>query len=252
MMEIEQHIQVLHAQLLEMSKLSQRAVDYSIKAYELGCPEFCRHVRYTDHELRDIHFCLADRCRKLLMAGLPADSDSRFVWSAFRICSTLQATYIAAAEIAQNTMLFLESGQVQESMALKEMGQTVNRLVRLCSVALLKEEVQHAKIVLRNEGVRRWFELIAYHVRSDIGQGIGAQATFELAIAKSLGEIAKQAHEMADAITVWLERKVCIDVTRQRVAYVLRESLPMREDEEETKSYFPSPDTSAQVKASDY
>src|SRR5260370_34582 len=165
------------------------------------------------------------------MAGLPANSDSRFVWSALRICSTLQARYIAAAEIAQNTILFLESGQVQESMALKEMGQTVNRLVRLCSVALLKEEVQHAKTVLQNEGVGRWFELIAYHVRSDIGQGIGAQATFELAIAKILGEIAKQAHEMADAITVWLERKVCIDVTRQRVAHVLRESLPMREDE---------------------
>jgi phosphate uptake regulator len=111
MMEIEQHIQVLRAQLLEMSKLSQRAVDYSIKAYELGCPEFCQHVRYTEHELRDIHFCLADRCRKLLMAGLPADSDSHFVWSALRICSTLQATYIAAAEIAQNTMLFLRAAR---------------------------------------------------------------------------------------------------------------------------------------------
>jgi hypothetical protein len=97
-----------------------------------------------------------------------------------------------------------------------------------------------------------WFELIAYHVRSNIGQGIGAQATFELAIAKSLGEIAKQAHEMADAIAVWLERKVCIDVTRERAAYVLRESLPMRGDEEGTKSCFQSPDTSAQVKANDY
>jgi hypothetical protein len=50
-----------------------------------------------------------------------------------------------------------------------------------------------------SSGPGSWFELIAYHVRSDIGQGIGAQATFELAIAKSLGEIAKQAHEMADA-----------------------------------------------------
>jgi hypothetical protein len=154
-----------------MSKLSQRAVDYSIKAYELRCPEFCRHVRYTEHELRDIHFCLADRCRKILVAGLPADSDSRFVWSAFRIGSTLQATCTAATEIAQNTMLFLESGQVQESLALKEMGQTVNRLVRLCCVALFKEEVQHAKSVLQNQGVGRWFELIAYHVRSDISQG---------------------------------------------------------------------------------
>jgi phosphate uptake regulator len=239
-MEIEQYIQGLRAQLLEMSKLSQRAVDYSIKAYGLGCPEFCRHVRYTEHEFRDIHFCLANRCRKLLMAGLPADSDSRFVWSALRICNALQATYTATTDIAQNTMLFFESGQVQ-SLALKEMGQIVNHLVRLCNVALFKEEVQHATTVLHNQGVGRWLELIAYHVRNDISQGIGPQAAFEFAIAKSLAEIAKQAREMADAITVWLEGKVRLDVIRERGAYVPCESLPMREDEEGAKSCFSSP-----------
>jgi hypothetical protein len=243
MMDVQQHIQVLRAQLLEMSKLSQRAVDYSIKAYELGCPEFCRHVRYTELELSDIHFCLVDRCRKLLVVGLPADLDSRLVWSALRICSALRATYTAATEIAQNTALSLESGQAQKSLALQEMGQTINRLVRLCSVALFKEDAQHAKAVLQNRGVGRWLESITCHVRSDLGQRTGAQATFELAITKSLIEIAKQAHEMADAITVWLEKTVCIDITRKRVAYAIHESIPMREDEEEPESHLSTPDT---------
>jgi hypothetical protein len=65
--------------------------------------------------------------------------------------------------------------------------------------------------------------------------------------------------QLPSKLTKWLtqspagfEGKVCIDVTRERAAYVLRESLPMREVEGGTKSYSPSPDTSAQVKASDY
>jgi phosphate uptake regulator len=219
MLEIEQHIQVLHTQLLEMSKLSQRAVDYSIKAFELGCLEFCRQVRYTEPELGDIRFCLASRCRKLLAAGLPPGLDSRFVWSALRICSALQAIYTAANEIARKTALFLESGHAQKSSELKVMGHAVNRLVRLCSVALFKEEVQHTRLVLQNLEARRWFESITSHVPSNISQGIDAHTAFELAIKKNLGEIAEQAHEMADAITVWLEGKVGIDGTRDCITH---------------------------------
>jgi phosphate uptake regulator len=231
-MEIQQYIPVLRSQLLEMSRLSQRAVDYSIKAYELGSPEFCRHVCNTEYKFGELHRCLADRCRKYLKVGLPIDPDARFVGFVLRICSTLHAIHSAATEVARNTMLFLESGHVQESLALEQMGNFVNRLVRLCTVALNKGEAKNAKTVLRNHEVGRWFELIVYQTDSDIRQWIGAQATFELAIAKSLGEIANQAHKMAGAITVWLEEKGRIDATCERAAYVHPESLPMREDEE--------------------
>jgi phosphate uptake regulator len=86
--------------------MSQRAIDYSIKAYELRRPEFCRHVLSPEHEFAELHRGLEDRCRNLLVAGLPVDSDSRFLWSALRICSALCITHAAAAEIAQ-TVMFL-------------------------------------------------------------------------------------------------------------------------------------------------
>jgi hypothetical protein len=228
-MDTKQHIQVLRSQLLKMARLSQRAVDYSIKGYELGRPEFCQDVRNTEQEFGQLHRGLEDRCRGLLVEELPLDSDFRFVWCALRICSALRTTHAAAIEIAEMTMRFLEEGGVPESLAVMTIGQVVNGLVRLCTIALFKEEAQHARIVLENQGVWRWIEWTACHGRNDIDQEIGANATFELAIAKSLSQIAKGADEIADAITVWLAKK---DPNRiNRNVYAFRELHMMREKE---------------------
>jgi hypothetical protein len=52
---IQQHIHVLRSELLAMARLTQRAVDYSIRAYQLGRPEFCRHASNTDDEVQITH-----------------------------------------------------------------------------------------------------------------------------------------------------------------------------------------------------
>jgi hypothetical protein len=227
-MDIQQHTKVIRSQLLEMLRLSQRVVDYSIKSYELGSAELCGHVLNNEHKFCELRRAVEVRCRKLLVEGLPIDSDPGFVWSALRICSALHATYIAAAEIARNTLLSLESGQLLEPLTLKDMGQFVNRLVRLCTVALFKEEVQHAETVLQNQGIGRLFELIVYRPHSDIPRWMDTRSTFELAIMKSLGQISKQTHTMAGAITVWMESKSCLDVTgeeRDRIVLPMARSF---------------------------
>ena len=217
-MDIEHDIEVLRSDLLQMSRLSQRAVDYSIKAYQLGRPEFCQHVCNTEQDLRRLQRSIAERGHTLLADGLPVDSHSCLASFALRICSALDITYTAATGIAQNTMLHLEDGRVAGSPALEEMGHLVNSLVRLCTVALFKEEVQHAKTVLQNDGTGQWFDLAAYQAHSDPTQRTSAQARFELAISKSLGQIAEQAHEIADAIAFLLVGKDCIGATHQRAA----------------------------------
>jgi hypothetical protein len=68
-MDSQQNNRALRSHLLKMSRLSQRVVDYSIKAYEMGRPEFGRHVRNTEHELRKLQVCIAYICRAMLGAG---------------------------------------------------------------------------------------------------------------------------------------------------------------------------------------
>jgi phosphate uptake regulator len=228
---IQQQIHVLRSELLVMARLTQRAVDYSIKAYQLGRPEFCRHASNTDDEVHKLQRCIADRGHVLLSAGLPVDSDSRFVSSALRICSALHITYAAATGVAQNTMLSLKGEGIAVSPVIEEMGQLVNCLVRLCIVALFNKQIQSAKTVLQNDGTGQWFDLAVYQLCGGPIQRTNAQASIELAIHKSLDQIAEQAHEIADAITFWLDGNDCIGVTCERAACALRQSLPIRKEE---------------------
>ena len=228
---IQQHIHVLRSELLAMARLTQRAVDYSIKAYQLGRPEFCQHASNTDDEVHKLQRCIADRGHVLLSSGLPVDSNSRFVSSSLRICSALHIMFAAATGIAQDTMLSLKGEWIAVSPAIEEMGQLVNCLVRLCIVALFNKQIQPAKTVLQSDVTGQRFDLAAYQLCRSPIQRSNAQARFELAIHKNLHKIAEQTHEIADAITFWLDGNHYIGVTCESAAYALRQSLPVRKEE---------------------
>ena len=211
-MNVRQHIQAIRVQLFQMSKLSQCAVDNSIKACELRSKEACHHVHSSGYELGLLHRSVAERCRKLLAAGLSVESDLCFTLSSLRLCTAFHRTYSATVAIVQNTLFSLEDDRISsasQSPVLREMAQIVNCLVGLCTVALSEEEIQHAKRVLKNDDFRRCFLSVLCQAHDDVGQQNEAQNTFELAIAKSLARIAEQAHEMADAIASWLEETDC-------------------------------------------
>src|ERR1700739_879618 len=59
--------------LLRMTRLAQRAVDYSIKAYELGSYEICHIVRNTEDELCKLQLNIGDRGRWLRAEGRPVE-----------------------------------------------------------------------------------------------------------------------------------------------------------------------------------
>jgi phosphate uptake regulator len=231
-MNIQEQHESLRSQLLRMSRLSQRAVDYSIKAYELGRPEFCREVHSTEQELQKLRYGIADRGRTFLSADMPINAESRFACCALRICNALYSTYTAAAAIAVATTRGLEGKRKIEASIIGEMGQFVNSMVRLCAVALFNEELQHARNVLQSDRGRRWFNLSLRHVQTDLVQRSGAQAQFELAIVQNLGQIAEQSYDVAHAITVWLEGKDCPSTTRERSRFFMRGSLAMPKSEQ--------------------
>jgi phosphate uptake regulator len=213
--DTQKRIQDLRLHLLDMSKLSQRAVDYAIKGYKLGSPEFCRYVRRGDQELRELHRRITDMCQKLpmkelaLMEGPDLAPEARFPVSALRISSALQATCTAAAEIAHHTMLLLEDVRPPGAAALEKVCYLVNRLMCLCIVALFKKNGQHAETVLQNHDLARLFEQASHDLRNDTSGQTAIPAALELAIANSLKQIARQTREIAEAIVFWLEGPKC-------------------------------------------
>ena len=65
--DIHPYMRTLRLQLLDLSRISQRAVNYSIKAYTLDSPEFCANVRDSTHVVNILHREVTEIARDLLM-----------------------------------------------------------------------------------------------------------------------------------------------------------------------------------------
>jgi hypothetical protein len=238
-MNSQQHIHTLRVQLLAMSRLSQRALDYAVKGYGLRNLDFARHVAAANSELEEHHRRIKDLSREL-MNGSSKPSDSRFALAAASINTALHVTYTAAAEIAQDTLRLLESSGIHGCAALESMGQLVNGSMRLCIVALFDKNAAHAKTVLRLQEAVRLRELTSIALHPHIDRWAGAQGDFERSVIRSLGEVAKQAHEMADAILFWLEGKSCVAVPANGQHLSLDVPQTLQQNDAATLSYMQS------------
>jgi phosphate uptake regulator len=201
--DIHQYIQTLRLRLLDMSRVSQRAVDYSIKAYKLDSPEFRANVRDSTDEVSILHREITEIARDLLLMELPLESDVRFALSAVLICDALHSVHAQAVKIAANSARLLENGRVPGWEGLTRMGDVVNCQMRLCIIALFDDEVAHAETVLSNRGVERLFESVFYDWYGHLDQRQRTQASHELAITKSLSQMAKETYEIAEAVVFW-------------------------------------------------
>jgi hypothetical protein len=217
-MQNREYSLVSRSHLLRMARLVQRAVDYSIKAYELRCYELCHIVRNSEDELRKLQLNIGDRGRLLRAEGRSDDAESTATSCALRVYSGLQVTYFAALEIAQNTLLLLESERKTQSPAKMVTTSFVNGLVRLYTVALFNEETQHAGMILQVNEDQRRFDLQLNLREEELIYRNDASASVELAITHCLAQIAEQAHEIADTITHWLNGKDCAGATSERAA----------------------------------
>jgi len=204
-MNTQEYSEILRLHLLDMARVTQRGVDYALKAYTLGNSAFCANVRDDSHEIKILHREITEIAQDLLLAELSWKSSLRFIFSSERICNSLQAVHSHAVEIAANSMRLLENGRKNGYADLATMGDIVNSLLRLCVVALFEEKIEHAETVLRTREIERLFETTFYDWYRDLDHGTRTQARYELAITKHLGQIAHQAHEIAVAIVFWLK-----------------------------------------------
>jgi phosphate uptake regulator len=188
-----------------MARVTQRGVDYAIKAYTLGNSAFCAKVRDDRHEIKILHREITEIAQELLMEELSWKSNLRFIFSSERICNALQAVHSHAVEIAANSMRLMKDGRKNSFADLTTMGKIVNSLMCLCVVGLFEEEIEHAEAVLRTGEIERLFETTFYEWYRDLDPGTRTQLCYELEITKNLGHIAHQAHEIAVAIVFCLK-----------------------------------------------
>jgi hypothetical protein len=204
-MKNQRHSYLLRTHLLRMAMLSQRAVDFAIKAHLLGAFEVYRHLCKYDKEWRCLQRCIGERGRKLHVSGMPFDADSTGADAALKIYSALYMTYTAACEIAHIGSRMVERESQTPSGRLREIASFINRRVRLCTVALFQKDLHYARTILHDHPGWRWCELALCHTHSLLMQQSDEQGRYTLAIASALGLIAEQSYAIAQATPLWLE-----------------------------------------------
>jgi phosphate uptake regulator len=204
-MDLHQHIYVLRLHVLDMTRLSQKSVDYSVKACALASPQMCTAVRDRSFEIDALHCEIAETAQELLGLHIPGDADLRFVLSSERIAHAMQALHLQAIEIAEQCLQLLEVGGKLGCTEIAAMGDIVNSLVRLNVVALFEEEKQHAEAVLGAGRMERLFETIFCDWLRTLDPAASARTECERAITRRLSSMAREAYEIADALAFWLE-----------------------------------------------
>ena len=200
---------LLRSHVVKMALISQRAVDYSIKAYALKSSELCEHVNGVKREVGKLALCIRDRGRSLLAAKEPIDSHSLLACCSLRIYSAFRVMTTAAIEIAQNTQVIATGSRKTEFPQTLKAGDFVNGLVRLCSVALFEQEMSLAKTILQVEGGRRRFDLAMHRARLDLLRHSDTNGRCEMAIVDCIGHIAEQSYDVAEELVLCLEGGGC-------------------------------------------
>jgi hypothetical protein len=214
-MQIQGQSFFLRSHLLKMVMLSQKAVDYSIKAYQLGASEINALFWKNDFQWRVLQRSIGDRGRKLAASGTPIDYDSHIAGCALRIYGALHVTYMAACAIAHISARGAAHDRTNPVQDLEESARFVNSLVALWTLALFKSEAQYTRSILLDHRAWRWFELKLCRTRHSLMQNVGAEARGQLALARALGQIAEQAREIAQACSVCCEKDNCLGSARE-------------------------------------
>jgi hypothetical protein len=146
--------EILRTELIEMVRISQRTVDYTTKAHELGRPEYAQRACFG----RDRLVCLNNRicCVTLAMrkSFRSVDSEVDFGESIRTISVHLLDACQHAYKISFLSVGFAACKVYEPPCYLVTMGANINAAMRLCAVAIINHEVTHAEVARR--GIDYW------------------------------------------------------------------------------------------------
>lgn len=213
--QTHQYVQTLRLYLVDMCRLSQRCVDYAIKAFQLRRPEMYVSARDNPNEVETLHHDAMELARDLLRMELSCESDLRFVVASMRICHALYRLSKSARQIVENGARLIHADAQLNCGELSKMGDLASRILRLSIDALLEEELELAVSALRIDEIDRLFPMAFYAWYTGSDLPIGPKTSFALSIMQGLMQIARQAHEIADAVVFWLSDTADVSCPRQ-------------------------------------
>jgi hypothetical protein len=146
--------EILRTELIEMVRLSQRTVDYATKAHESGRPEYAQHACFGRERLISLNKKICCETLAMRKSFRPVGAEVDFGESIRTISVDLFDVCQHAYNISFLSVGFNACKVYEPPSYLVTMGANINSAMRLCSVALINNEVIHAEVARR--GIDYW------------------------------------------------------------------------------------------------
>jgi hypothetical protein len=200
----EHSIQQLRFELIEMLRISQRAVDYAAKACESGRSDYAQHASFGSDRLNYISRKIAITTSELRATQQLKGTKLAFSESARTISMALLSTCQHAYGVCSHAAELSSRDVYKPSKYLVTTSTFANSATRLCVVALIKKEVEHAEQALREIDMWRRNTSHSSWPRGASVQPMLSETISEQSIARSLLKIMANMRTIALASTTLL------------------------------------------------
>jgi hypothetical protein len=189
--------ETLRTELIEMVRLSQRTVDYAIKAHGSGRPEYAQRACFGRDRLAYLNekICCATLAMRKSLGSVNTEMD--FEESTRTISVHLFCACQHAYKISFLSVGFVACKLYEPPCSLLTMGANINSAMRLCAVAIINHEVTYAEVARRD--IDYWRSDVAPKgsSRGDVKEPNLIGGCHEQTIAKCMLEMMDDIHTIA-------------------------------------------------------
>jgi len=205
-------ISELYTATAKLGGMVEEAIGKALISLKDGDEGLARDVQEGDNEIDRLEVEIEEHCLSILALYQPVARDLRFIVSVLKVTNELEHMGDLAESIAFKTKSIGKSQVAESKIQLFKMGEQTQRMVAMALDALLKEDAEKARQVIRMD------DEIDDHHRANhrvVSQAIkGAAEAFTLAelgllsVSRSLERIADMATSIAQDVIYLVEATI--------------------------------------------
>jgi phosphate transport system protein len=206
----EAELKELHLKILEMGGFGEQQIANAITALVNRDDELARVTIERDHTVNRMDVEIDDLCLRLLALHQPTAGDLRLITTGLKITTDLERIGDMAVNICERAMELNTEAQLKPFIDIPRMADVAQAMVRQCLDAFVREDVELALKVCRDDDVidhlnaQLFRELLSYMIEDP---HTTTRAIRLLFIAKALERIADHATNIAEMVVFMVKGK---------------------------------------------
>lgn len=149
----EFELKQLNANLIEMGRLIEDAIDKTLEAFKTQNDIIANQVIYDDRNINDIEKTIEARCLSIILKQQPVARDLRLVTTALKVVTDMERIGDHAADIAE--LIIRVKGEPIYNLVkyIPEMGKVTKKMVHDAVEAFTSSNVEDSREIIKRDDI---------------------------------------------------------------------------------------------------